>query len=181
MKLEKVSKGGLPSSSFVKSVNLAVQNIITICGFVILFYCICEVISLYIYKNKLLNILVSICIEVTSGCVKIIEILGKNSLYLCFCLSFLPISTLCQVYYFTDDFDIIKTLLFSRLIHTPVSLLVFSVLIQLFPVAASVANNNSIVIQSFQNTMEISATLFMITIVFLCIFDRNKLFTNQDL
>ena len=166
------------TASLVKSINSAVNSIISICGFVILFHCLCEVISLYI-NNKSLYVLFNIIMEVTSGCAKIIEIYGKNPYILCFCLSIMPVSTLCQVYHFTLNKSIIKTLLISRVVHTPVSLLILSLLTNIFPVAAAVSGSNTIAIKTYQQSAELSSVLFLITVIFLYISDENRLFTKN--
>ena len=165
--------------NFVFAVNSAVQSILSICGFVIIFYCVCEVISLYVYEYEILSIVSSIIMEVTSGCIKIINIYGKNIYLLCICLSFLPVSTLCQVYYFTKNKGIISTLVISRLIHTPLSLLILSLLINIFPVAAAAGSMISLKIKAFQNSAEISSTMFLLTILFLTITDHSRLFTKN--
>lgn len=166
------------SSSFVECINKSVQSILSVCGFVILAYCTCQVISLYTKNHAFLGTLASIFTEVTTGCVKSIEFMGKNPIFICICLSLFPLSTMCQVIHFTDNSSLIKPLLLSRIIHVPISILTLKTLLILFPVTLSTGDNFSVAVKSFYNTMEISSTLFLLTIIFLLIFDSNKLFTK---
>ncbi len=165
------------NTGIVNSINNSVQSIISICGFVVVFYCLCEVLQLYT-DNKVITTLVCCFTEVTCGCMEITEICGRNPTFICFCLSIIPISTLCQVFYFTNSAEIIKTLIISRFIHTPVSLLIFSVLINIFPRANMAVAQRTLSVKMFYNTMEISSVLFMVTFAFLAICDNNKLFTK---
>ena len=165
------------SKSFVDCVNSSVKNILSICGFVVIFYVLCKVLSLYTSSNMLKNTLYSL-MEVTCRCSNIALNSGKNSFFICAALSFYPLSTLCQVFYFTDDLKILKALVFSRFIHTPVSLVIFTVLCNLFPVSTMVLSPENVAVKYFYNTSEISVTLFMIILSFLMISDRKKLFTK---
>lgn len=169
------------NTTIVDSIRKAVESILVICGFVIVFNFICEVLSLYIYENILLSAFATVILEVTCGCLKIASVFDKNIYFLCIALSFLPVCTLCQVYYFTQSKEIIKTLLLSRLIHTPVSLLILSVLANLFPAAMTVSSQITPVVSAVSDSMEITSALFMITVVFIIILDKNKLFTNNRL
>ena len=165
-------------SSFINSVKKSVENILAICGFVILFNFICEAISLYTkHKIVLMSILVAFT-EVTCSIVNLINIYGKNLYLICFLLSIYPICTLCQVYYFTDSVSVLKTLMLSRLIHTPVSLLILSILIHVFPQAAIVNSAILPVYSLISDSMELSSVIFIITLLFLVIFDKNKMFTK---
>lgn len=168
------------NASLIECINNAVQSVLSICGFVIIFYCACEVVSLYTLNNNLFTLISGIFLEVTSGCLKIIDIYGKNLYLLCFCLSFLPASTICQVYYFTENPHIIRTLIASRIIHTPVSLLILSLLVNFFPVAATVSSNLVLTVKAYQRSAEISSVIFLITVIFLMIIDRNRLFTKTE-
>lgn len=172
------SKEEVFSVSFVECVNNAVKSILSICGFVIIFYCVCEVILLYIPSDTVKTV-ISVFTEITVGCAKIFEIMGKNAYAACFALSIMPLSTICQVYYFTGNKNIVIVLILSRAIHTPVSVIIFSLLINIFPVAATVINPRTVAVRNFSNTMEISATMFLITLCFILIFDGSKLFTKK--
>ena len=167
------------AKSFVDCVNSSVSSILSICGYVIIFYVLCKVISLYIQSKTALSRL-SAAVEVTCGCSEITLNYGKNPFLVCMALSIIPVSTLCQVYHFTQSKEIIKSLVFSRLIHTPVSLLIFTVLCNLFPVAASALNPQSVAVKYFYNTSEISTVLFMLVLSFTIIYDRNKIFTKVE-
>jgi len=169
----------MKSKSFVECVNSSVSNILSICGYVIIFYVLCKVLSLYIHSKSVLNIL-SALLEVTCGCSEIALNYGKNPYFICVALSIVPVSTLCQVYYFTYNKNIIKSLIASRIIHTPVSLIIFNVLCNLFPVASSAVNQQAVTVKYFYNTSEISAVLFMLVLAFTIIYDRNKLFTKSE-
>lgn len=165
--------------SFAQSVNSGVRNILTICGFVVIFYIICQVISLYI-SNNLLETFIFILSEVTVGCLKTAVFTGKNPYYICFVLSFIPVSTLCQVFYFTQDINIMKSIIISRIIHTPLSLCIFSIISNLFPVAAYTNTlPENIIIRNFRYSGELSAVLFICTLFFILIFDSNKIFTKS--
>jgi len=166
-------------TDLTSSIKKAVDSVLVICGFVIVFNFVCEVISLYTYKYNSIDSFLTVFSEVTCGTLKLLTIYGKNIYFLCFALSIFPICTLCQVYHFTHNKAVIKTLLLSRAIHTPVSLLILNLLSNLFPSAAYVSSNVSPSVAFVSDSMEISAIIFMITVVFLIIFEDNKLFTNS--
>ena len=166
--------------TIVSSITSAVDTMLIICGFVLFFNCICEALSLYTYHNKILNTIISIFIEVTCGTLNLLSFSGNNIYYLCFSLSVLPICTLCQVYHFTHNSRIIKTLLLSRLIHTPVSCMILSLLINLFPTSIDVNANISPIFFPFSKNMELSSVMFLITTFFIIATDKNKLFTNVE-
>ena len=165
-------------TNITDSINNAVSSILSICGFVVVFNTICEAISLYNFENKTVSSLICVFVELTSGCIKIINNFSNKPYLLCFALSIMPVSTLCQVFYFTQNKLLISFLLKSRLIHTPVSLIIFSMLLNLFPTFVTVASFDESVLKSFSYNAELSFTLFMISLIFLKIFDQNKLFTN---
>ncbi|MBQ8603779.1 MAG: hypothetical protein IJ410_02910 [Oscillospiraceae bacterium] len=165
--------------SFVDCVNNSVKSILSICGYVIIFYVICKVLKLYISSEIPINIL-SALLEVTAGCTEIARNTGKNPFFICIVLSLMPVSTLCQVYHFTHSTDIIRTLMISRVIHTPVSLMIFTMLCNLFPVAAGALSPESMAVKYFYNSFEISAVLFMLILSFTVISDRNRLFTKPE-
>ncbi len=166
-------------SSIAKSINNSVNSILSVCGFVVIFSTLCEAILLYINKYDILSVIFAIFTEITYGCIKISEFYGLNSYFFCIALSFLPICTLCQVYYFTDNLSLIKTLLLSRIIHTPISLLIFSVLINLFPIAFHTMSVDSVIFKTYSYSGELSFTLFIICLLLIKILDKNKLFTNR--
>jgi len=161
------------NTGFVSAVTSSVQNILHICGFVILFHCLCNVVSLYI-NNTFLLTLFTVFSEVTCGCLKIVESTGYNPYYICIALSVLPVSTIVQVSYFTKNNKIIKSLILSRLIHTPISCIILSVLIQLFP-SAAVVSSTEIIAKAYHNSFELSATLFLLTLCFIIITDSGRL------
>lgn len=164
--------------SLVESIGDAAKSMLSVCGFVVVFYCMCEVMLLYI-DNPVLKAVLCAMTEVTSGALKVSRLTHANPTAVCLCISFLPACTLAQTSYFSQDPRIAKLLLFSRILHMPVSVLIFSVLKNLFPVAAAVNAAGSVVVKGYQNSIEISATLFVLSVIFLCIFDSNKLFTKQ--
>lgn len=166
--------------SFARAVYNAVNSILSVCGFVIVFNSACEVISLYIYENKFLCSFLVSFLELTCGCIKIFEFYGKNPVFYCVLLSILPASTLCQVYYFTQNNKLIKVLMLSRLIHTPVSLLIFTLLSNLFPAATYTCAITEAMADSFSYSGELSFTLFIIAFIFIRIVDKNRLFTNSQ-
>ncbi|MEG2192461.1 MAG: hypothetical protein RRX95_04185 [Oscillospiraceae bacterium] len=166
------------SYDFSQAVREAVEAMLVICGFVIIFYCVCEVILFYI-DNLYLQLIFSALSEVTVGCVKAASLFGKNPFLLCCILSILPLSTLVQAKAFAKDAISIKTLLLSRFIHTPISLLILSVFINLFPVSANVYSDNNVVIKGYWNSVSLSSTLFFIALIFIIFLEKNKVFTNS--
>lgn len=164
--------------TFAECVNSSVTSVLSICGFVIFFYVVCNVISLYTTSKNLMNLIYPL-LEVTCGCREIALNSGKNAFFICIALSLIPVSTLCQVFHFTHNADITRTLIFSRIIHTPVSLMIFSILCNLFPVASAMLNPQNITVRYFYNTSEISTVLFMLTLSFMLITDKNNLFTKN--
>lgn len=167
------------AKTFADCVTNSVKNILSICGYVIIFYALCKVIKLYI-SSKSIEIILSAVLEVTGGCAEIALNTGKNPFYICIALSILPISTLCQVFHFTQSADVIKTLIVSRIIHTPLSLMIFTIICNLFPVAAGALNPSSIAVRHFYNSFEISSTMFMIVLCFIVITDHNRIFTKAQ-
>ena len=166
------------NKTIVECINDSVNSILSICGFVILSFYICEVVVLYSQKLSFQGPLLCPFIEVTTGCIKIIEDIGKNPLLICGSLSLVPLSTISQVSFFFKDNSILKPLIFSRIIHTPLSMFIFSLMIKIFPVSDIVNSTEIIAVDAFYNTMEISSVLFILTVVFLIIFDNNKIFTK---
>ncbi len=164
--------------SITEAVNQSVINILCICGFIVLCNVLCEVISLYIAGPTCRTALFSVT-EITSGCAEIIGNQGKNAYLICAVLSFYPVCTLCQVFHFTKSAKLILNLILSRIIHTPVSLCIFSVLCNLFPVASDVIKPDSIVVKTVSNTAETSAVLYMIALCFVMISESNKIFTKH--
>ncbi len=166
--------------SLAKAINDAVSNVLSVCGFVITFNTLCEVILLYTSQSSDLSVFSGIFTEVTTGIIRIINHYNSDLYLICFALSILPLSTICQVYHFTENPYLIKTLIYSRIIHTPVSLLIFSLLTNLFPVECQTMAIENAVYKSFSYSSELSFTLFIIALIFIKIFDKNKLFTNSQ-
>ena len=166
------------SYGITNAIRDSVNGMIVICGFVVIFYCVCEVIILYT-KNMQLQMILCALTEVTSGCVKIIQIFGKNPYWICVALSLIPISTLSQSKAFAGDAVDSKSLLLSRIIHLPLSLMILSIFINIFPVSAHVYSNNSVVIRHYWNSISLSSTLFFICLFFVIFLDSNKLFTKS--
>lgn len=164
--------------TLVESVGEAVKSVLTICGFVIFFYCVCEVISLYISSEGLKTAVFAFT-EVTCGSIKAAQYTGNPSI-VCLCLSLLPVCTLAQVGYFTKSGEICRFLVFSRVLHIPLSVLLFNIFANLFPVAASVGAYTTVAVGGHRSSIEISATLFVLSVIFICIFDSNKLFTKHQ-
>ncbi|MBQ6850954.1 MAG: hypothetical protein IJN77_07950 [Oscillospiraceae bacterium] len=166
--------------NIVSAIKKSVDTILVICGFVIFFNVICEVISLYTSGNILINIFSAVFMEVTCGTLKILNYFKNNIYLLCFSLSVFPVCTLCQVYHFTGNSDIIRKLLLSRIIHTPISVLILSILINLFPTVLHVNSNITPKFVLYSQTPELSSVMFLITAVFIIISDKNKLFTKYE-
>lgn len=177
--VSKTDFSSFPPVTITNSINNAVSGMLSICGFVVLFNVLCEVISLYSYQNFLLEVFLCRILELTTGCFKILEFSAGNAYFLCIALSILPISTLCQIYHFTENKKLISVLVKSRLIHTPVSLLIYSVLSNIFPVSMMTATFNEAVLKSCSYNTELSFTLFIISFIFIKLFDQNKLFTKN--
>ena len=167
-------------ANLVNSIKKAVENILVICCFVIFFNLICEVISLYIYNDNQNSLLFTFFLEVTNSCLIILSDFTGNIYLLCLTLSILPVSTLCQVYYFTGNANIIKTLLLSRLLHIPLSVLILSVFMILFPDILSVSTTITPVYSVLSGSRELSSIMFIITILFIYITDKNRMFTKSE-
>ena len=163
-------------TSFVDCVKNAVTAMTFICGFVVFFNCLCSVILKYInFPFSILPIALS---EVTYACKYCAENAEGNIYLICFLLSILPISTLCQVYGFVGDKTVIKNLILSRFIHTPVSLTIFSLLLHVFPNYSATSATDIISVRKYRVNAEASLILFLIAVLFIIIFDKNKLFTK---
>lgn len=163
-------------TSFVDCIKNAVTAMTFICGFVVFFTCLCNVILKYIsYPFSILPIAVS---EVTFACKYCTENANGNIYLICLLLSILPISTLCQVYGFVGDKTVIKNLILSRIIHAPVSLTIFSLLIRIFPSYSAVSATDVISVRKYRVNAEASLILFLAAVLFIIIFDKNKLFTK---
>ena len=165
--------------SLVECINQAVNSIISICGFVIIFFVICKATNLYI-SSKMFKNLLFIFSEVTIGCTEIALTTGENQLFICIALSIFPVCTLCQVYNFTHDKNIIYALISSRIVHTPIAMALFNLLCNIFPVVSSTATTSNVVVRYFYNCSEISSVLFLLVLAFAFSFDKNKLFTKTE-
>lgn len=162
--------------SLVESIRKSTDTILYICGFVVVFNCMCEVIQLYTGQY---SDFICIFMEITCGLLGILSNYGNNLYLICFALSVLPVCTLCQVYYFTGNKSLVKTLMASRIIHTPLSLIVFSLLKNMFPVSVQTASAGNMILKGYSAGAELSFTLFILTFIFLKLFENNKLFTKK--
>lgn len=163
--------------SFTDSVSRAVSATLNICGYVIIFLTICNVLSLYIQNQAAIS-LFSALFEVTTSCLTLCSQGNPNIYAVCRRLSIMPLSTLCQVYSFTGDKEIIKTLIYSRIIHTPVSLCILSVITHIFPVASLTSVTGRASVKIFRAGADISCVMFLAGLLFIALFDKNKLFTK---
>ena len=76
------------------------------------------------------------------------------------------------------DKTVIKNLILSRFIHTPVSLTIFSLLLHVFPNYSAASATDIISVRKYRVNAEASLILFLIAVLFIIIFDKNKLFTK---
>lgn len=104
----------------VASVKSSVTAMINICGYVILFYAACNVVSLYTTSDNLFVIICSF-LEVTTASIKAIEVFNSNPYIICIVLSLIPACTIMQIKsFFSKDFKL-YVLLLSRIIQIPIA------------------------------------------------------------
>lgn len=162
----------IEQSSFIQSITTSVKAMIDICGVIVVAFTACKVIGLYVTNQYVLLLLVSLT-EVTTACVTSVELFGKNIYLVCAILALTPISAVLQLKSFSQRNISFKILLFSKLIHLPLSILIFKILINLFPYAAVVYSNTGNIVNAYWNSAPISVTLFVFCIVFVIFFDIN--------
>ncbi len=152
-----------------------VNAILNICGFVIVFYLVCDFVILY-FENEMAKNFILPFLEVTSGIIK--SDLNKNPYFIIFALSILPLSTLSQISFFTNGKINIKFLISSRLIHTPLSIFILTSLLNIFPYTENVYNSSSIYLKTTWISADLSLILFIISFLFVIFLEENKRFTN---
>lgn len=125
------------SSCFVESVNDAIESIINISGFIIIFSSINCYIDYFLSNIKILNF-ISYLTEVTSSVIKC------NNIYIVsFLLGFSGISIWCQIFSITKNYNINKIrFVLSRLIHGALSVLITKILLKLFQIKIPTFSNN---------------------------------------
>lgn len=154
------------------AVKTSVTGIINICGTVILAYTVCKVINIYT-ENLLISWAVSAFYEVTTSCSFINNHLQSNIYLYCISLCVFPLSALLQMKSFdrnnTIDF---KVLILSKFFQVPLAICVLRILVNLFPVTASVYASSDIKVNMYWNTPYISCYLFILSICFVVLFDK---------
>ncbi len=149
-----------------------VISMLSICAIIIIFYTFSMFINHFLEIKILKTILISI-MEVSSAVV----INGEKGVFiLCIVLSIFPLSTLSQISFFAKEAVDIKFLLYTRIIHTPLSLLILRVLVNLFPVATNVYSNSDVLVKNYYNSIDISITFFILSILFITFLETNNKF-----
>ncbi len=160
---------------FPEIIKSNVNAILNICGFVIIFYLVCDFISLYISSPLIKSSLLPF-IEITSNLFKNLN--NQNPYFIIFSLSIFPIATLSQIAFFAKKAIDIKFLIASRFIHTPLSIFILKLFLNIFPYTANVYNSNSLHLKTHWISADISIILFLISFIFVLFLEENKRFTN---
>ncbi len=159
---------------FSQIIEKNVVSILNICGVIIIFYLICDFLNFYI-SNEDLKAFIFPFMEVTTSILNLST--SKNPYLIAFSLSVYPLSTLSQISFFTNNKVDIKFLLFSRILHTPLALLILNILLNLFPYINSAYASSSDVFKTHWITADMSVVLFLISFFFILFLEENKRFT----
>ncbi len=146
---------------FVISVKSAVYSTLTLCGFVVIFsFLISCLNTLYLPKNA--QIIVSIFTEVTLANSLIAQNSGTYTVYLCCAaLSIMGASIVLQICSLINNNISIFPLIYSRIIHTPVSILVLYLLLKSYNIAVPVVLNSTIYTTSMPFDAICAVTFFI--------------------
>ena len=125
------------SHCFVESVNDAIESIINICGFVIIFSSINSYIDFFFSDIKILKILSSFT-EVTSSVIKC-----NNIYFVSFLLGFSGISIWCQIFAISQEYNINKLrFVLSRITHGILSVIITKTILKIFVIKIPTFTNN---------------------------------------
>ena len=166
-------------NSFILAIKQSVTAIINICGIVIVAYSICKVFSLYI-NNYVVLYTLSAFSEVTTACFYVNQHCADNLYLYCICLCVLPLSSALQIKSFINDSYLnLLPLYISKLFQLPVAVCVLRILINIFPVTASVYASRDIRVNMYWNSPHISFYMFLLSVCFVVLFDKKaKVFTK---
>lgn len=149
------SKPSLPiAESFVKSVNDNVSAMLAICGFVVIFSAIIEVLKAIELGSPLVQGALFSLLEVTTGCANAASnFVGKEAtFFVVLALSVCGISVICQVKAILSGSGLsLHKFYLSRLLHFPVMYFTTLFLFHLFPNSAPVFSNSATIVTGVSN------------------------------
>ena len=162
------------------SIRNSVYSILNICGAVIMSITLCKVFNLYT-TNSFILLIFSAFTEVTTACETVYSNYGANIYLLLLTLVIFPFSAYLQMKSVGDNNTFnFKILIFSRLIHIPISVLLLRIALNIFPLASNVYANGDISINTYWNKPQLSLCLLIISIMFTAILDKkSKVFTKR--
>lgn len=155
-------------NAFGNSVSSAIDSIIKISAFVILFSAINEIFADLINNETIKTIMLSL--EVTNAVAH-----TENIYLIAFWLGFSGINIWCQIFSITTDCGVnMKLFVFSRLLHGTLNFLTFNAIVHIFNIKVQTLSNNAdIKIPQKFGITEVGISLFVL-IVFLIICLENK-------
>lgn len=153
-----------PQTGFVPAVRSAVTATVTLCGYVTLFSFFAAIV-VPAGAPALLRYCAMLPLEVTSACRAACETAGAwRSELCCAALSVMGASVFFQVRALTSHEISLGPLLFSRLIHLPLALLLFRTLARLFPHAlAAGAQLDAAILPAMRMPPDVTAVLFVLS------------------
>ena len=154
------------SSSFVSAGKTASDSMISICTYVILFSCFCEIIRVFIASEEAIAFICSV-FEVTSGTV-LLASLGNVPL-IAGVIGWGGISVLCQILGTAKRVKLnIKLLFASRALSAFLSVLICDILMRIFPTATGVIKiSESVNIISNEKNIAVSLMMLLSCFIFL--------------
>ncbi len=179
-KIKSNSKSSNKSFSicFVESTKDAVESIINICGFIVMFSSINSYIDYFFSGIKALKIL-SYFTEVTTSVIKC-----NNIYFTSFLLGFSGISIWCQIFAVTKNFNIYKIrFLLSRLTHGILSVIITKILLKIFEIKIPTFTNNTNynIKYLYSNVVLLNSMIIMIIsfLMFLYFKNNSRKFIND--
>lgn len=161
------------SEAFVSSVYSGSENMLRICGWILLFSCLTNIISGTLH-NGTFSFLVKVFSEVSSGCKEMS--LTKNPSHLAFVIGWSGLCVHCQLLPYIIRIGLkIKFFLCSRLFHAGLSALITAAFIKIFPCEISVfSSGTEAAVKAFAVSAPAAAGLLLMCIIFILDLDSNK-------
>ena len=167
--------------SVTDSVSDSVVAMINVCGIFILAKTACNVVQLYT-RNSLVLWVLSAFTEVTSACFYVKDVYADNIYIYCITLCIFPLSAALQMKSFFVGHDInFRLLLISKIIQIPFAVFILRILVNVFPVIASVYSSTDIRVANYWHSPRLSLYTFILSICFVIMFDKKVgVFTKKQ-
>ncbi len=161
------------SEAFVASVYSGSKNMLLICGWLLLFSCLTNIIS-GTTDNETFSSIVKIFSEVSSGCKEMSR--TKNPAHLVFVIGWSGLCVHCQILPYIIRIGLkMKFFFCSRLFHAGLSALITAALLKIFPCETSVfSSGTDVVARTFAVSAPAAAGLLLMCIIFILDLDSHK-------